>query len=397
MVGGVDTPLKVLFVTDNLLIGGAQDLVKTLAIGFRQRGVEAHVCSFLDYSGKTDVEPLTAEIEAAGVPVLTLRISNFGETEEKKKFLHYLRAHHINVVHSHLFPTDLWAGLLAKQADVPVIVYSKHETYKNKRLIDRLKASLIFNRTVDKAIATSEVTRKHLLYYEMLLPSKIGFVQNPVDTEQFKFSAAERSRLRKELGVPKEALVVGNVARFVPRKGNEYFIETAAGVCRAHPDVYFMLVGYGDDEEKYRQMVTDAGIQNNFVFAISRRDLVAVFSAMDIFMFTSIWGEALSIAMLEAMATERAIVASNIGSNAEQVEDQVSGLLPTPKHWLPAAPKLDTAEMATAVIKLVDDAQLRRRLGTAARLKVLEKFSTDVILDQLETIYRDILAKKKAG
>ncbi len=394
MASEVNVPLRILFVSGNLQIGGVQDLVKTLSIGFRHREIETHVCSFQDHYAKTEPEPLSAEITAAGVPVLTLRTSDRKDAGARKKFLDYLKTHKINVVHSHMSPTDLWSSLFAREAGVPVIVYSKHETYRDKSFRVRLKASLGLNLATDKAIATSEVTKRHMLHYEMLLPGKIGLVQNPVDTDKFRFSTAERSSLRKELGVPEKALVVGNVARFVARKGNEYFIETAARVCRERPDVYFMLVGYGEDEQKYRQMVADAGIKANFVFAISRRDLVAVFSAMDIFLFTSLWGEALSIAMLEAMAMERAIVASNVGSNAEQIEDGISGLLPSPKNWTPAADNIDTAELAIAVNKLIDDAPLQRRLGAAARQRVVERFSTDVILDQLENMYRDILKRK---
>lgn len=386
--------INILYVINNLLIGGAQELIKTLSLNLDRELFNVSVCSLIEYDGKGEKEPLTEEIAAGGVDITTLHMKGWRDNKEKKKLIRLLKEKETDVIHSHLYPSDLWASYIAKSAGVPVKIFSKHETYYNKSLLRRLLHFLIYNVCVDKALASSEITKDHLIKYGMINPLKIGKIYNPIDTERFNPLKISGGKAREEFGIPPDAPVIGNVSRFVPRKGIEFFIETCFKVSKVIPESWFILVGYGEDEYKYRELVKFYDIQERFIFVGARRYKPDVVSAIDIFLFTPIWGEALPIVMLDAMSMKKAIVASNVCSNRELITNEVSGLLPVPETWSPAVDKLDTTVLADSVIRLLKAPELCESFGKQARLRAEKIFGLPVIIKQLEALYIKLLRQK---
>lgn len=386
--------INVLYVIDNLLIGGAQELVKTLSLNLNRELFNVSVCSLVGYDSKSDKEPLSDEITSGGVDVTTLYMKGWRDKKEKEKFIELLKEKEIDIIHSHLYPTDLWASRLGKSAGVPVRIYTKHDTYHNKFLLIRLRNAFYYNNCVDTAQAISDISEKHLKEYEFVNPSKIIKIYNPVDTDAFNPFSFSGEKVREELGIPLDVPLVGNVSRFVPRKGNEFFIETAMKVLKKNPDCRFFLIGWGEDENKYRDLIKSYGIQDRFIIAVARRDIPEILSAIDIFLFTPLWGESLPITVLEAMSMGKAIIASNVCSNRELVEHEVSGLLPTPEKWSLTDNMLEAGRLADSVLRLIDNPALREDFGKQARLRTEKTFGVPVIMKQLEGLYKRLLREK---
>jgi glycosyltransferase involved in cell wall biosynthesis len=390
-----DKKFNVLYVIENLLIGGAQELVKTFSSNLNRNLFNVSVCSLCGYAGKKDREPLTEEITASGVNVTTLFLKGWRDKKEKKNFVRLLKEKEIDIVHSHLYPTDLWASRLAKNAGVPVTIFTKHETYHNKLLPIRLKNAFFYNKYVDSALAISDISKNHLQKYEFINPSKIQTIFNPVDTVRFSPSDFSGSKVRKEFDIPPEVPLIGNVSRFVRRKGIEFFFETALKVLKEIPESRFILVGWGEDESMYRDLIKSYRIENNFKIAVDRRDIPEILSAIDIFLFTPIWGESLPITLLEAMSMGKAIVASNVCSNREIIINESSGLLPAPEKWSLTADKLETDKLANSVIRFIKNPLLRENFGKNARDRAKEIFSVSIIMKQLENLYLSLLRREK--
>ena len=123
-----DNKINILYVIENLFIGGAQELVKTFSLNLKRELFNVSVCNLYGYEIEGDKEPLKEEIRSQGIDVTTLHMRRWRDKVEKKKFVRLLKEKDIEIVHSHLYPTDLWASRLAKQAGVPVILLTKHET-----------------------------------------------------------------------------------------------------------------------------------------------------------------------------------------------------------------------------------------------------------------------------
>ena len=124
-----------------------------------------------------------------------------------------------------------------------------------------------------------------------------------------------------------------------------------------------------------------------------RRDIPQVLGAMDIFLFPSLW-EGFGIALAEAMASGKAIVASNVGPIPELIEDGISGLLPTPRPWLVETNSLDTDALVDAVDILIRDVALRNQMGKAACERAKTLFNASIFVRQMENVYTE-LAKSK--
>lgn len=384
--------INLLYVVHNLIIGGGQQLVKLLALNVDRARFNPMVLSLIDYAGKSDVEPLTDEIRDSGVEVFTLYMNKLRGDPERDRFMEIIREKQVDVVHSHIYHTDLWASLMAKEAGVKVILYTKHDTYKNKPMKVRVQNALLYNRSVDMAFSISKTSFRHMWAYEFIFPWKIRMMYNPIDTALFD-PAVVKTDLRAEYGIPPDAPVIGSVTRLVAGKGVDNFIRVCDKVSKVLPEAWFLMVGYGAKEDEYKKLASSLNMKN-FIFTGSRRDVPQALNTLDVFMFTPVSGEGLPMVMLEAMSMEKAIVASNTCSNPELVTDGVSGLLPTPAKWSLSVEGLDEDALAQAAIRLIKDPGLRERLGGSARQSVRERFDIVPVMRKLEGHYERILRRK---
>jgi glycosyltransferase involved in cell wall biosynthesis len=386
--------INVLFSISNLLIGGAQQSVKNFALSLNKEKFNVFVCSSRDYPGKGETEPLTKEIEKGGIEVINLKLTRFRESSEKQKFIKVLKEKKIDILHSMLDPFDRWGSVYAKEAGVPVTIIKKAATYllENSFRV-RMTNKIIDTCFIDKFISVSKTVNDYLIEYESVNPKKTILIPNPVDASFFSPANGDRMKIREEIDIKPETILVGNTSRFVVRKGIEYFLKTAAEICKQDLDVKFVLVGWGGEEERLKNLTLSLNIEKRVLFIKSRRDIVDLLSAFDIFLFTPLSGEGLPNSMLEAMAMAKPIVASNVGSNPELIVDKISGFLPAPDNWALSVDSLNVNSLSEAVIKLVEDSTLREKLGNEARKKVLADFSVDVVAGRLEDLYVRLLKR----
>jgi len=384
--------INVLFSISNLLIGGAQQSVKNFALSLNKERFNVFVCKT---KGFNVGESLSKEIKKGGGEIFDLRLTDFRKPSDKRKFIDLLKEIEIDVLHSMLDPFDRWGSVYAKQAGVPVTIIKKTSTYlSNNALETRIVNNIIDNFFIDKFISVSKTVNNYLTKYENVAPKKIVLIPNPVDTKHFAPENGDRLKIRAELGIKPETILVGNTSRFVERKGIKYFLKTAAEVCKQNLDVKFILAGWGKEEKCLKELALSLNIENEVLFIKPRRDIVNLLSAFDIFLFTPLTGEGLPNAVLEAMSMSKAIVASNLGPNSELIEDKINGLLPTPSTRKISVSFLDTKELSKAVLKLAKDSALREKLGFEARKKAIAYFSIDVVVEKLENLYTKLINEK---
>lgn len=192
---------------------------------------------------------------------------------------------------------------------------------------------------------------------------------------------------RGSLGIPDDALVIGSVANLVPMKGYPYLLEAMAQLRTMFPHLWLVAVGGGDkaNQQELHLQAKRLGIADRVVFAgyqPSARTWIPVF---DLFVLSSIWGEAATIAVLEAMAEGKAVVASAVGGVPELVVDGVTGRLVPPKS---------SDKLAEAIADLLGLPELRKRMGEAGRERVEKLFSFRAELENLQELYPNIVKDK---
>jgi glycosyltransferase involved in cell wall biosynthesis len=239
---------------------------------------------------------------------------------------------------------------------------------------------------VARVLAVSSVIRRNVIATTPVPPERVTVLHDAVDTRRFNPATVDPRAFRRALGLADDAIVVGCLGRFSPGKGHEDLLHAAAVVRDHHPSVRFVVVGEASlGEEDYARGVRDLAsrlrLNDAVLFTGFRPDVPEVMASFDIFAFPS-HAEAFGMALIEAMAMQKAVVASSSDGVLDIVQQGVSGLLVPPKNPL---------ALALAITRLVESPDQRTRLGQGARERVVEHFDQQKQIDALEGIYASLL------
>ena len=271
-----------------------------------------------------------------------------------------------------------WGRLAARLAGVPVIASALHSTGWPDRVqfANRLLAPI-----TDAFIAVAEPHGRYLAAHEGCTAAKIRVIPNGVDVERFR-PRPPNETLRTEFGLAAGAPVVGIVAALRPEKNHALFLRAAARVRRAVPNARFLIVGDGPQRGELEALAKSLSISDAVRFLGTRSDVPEVLSLIDVLALSS-HIEANPVSILEAMAAEKPVVATRVGSVDKAVHDGRSGYLVSPGS---------EEELAGRLIELLRDRARAAAFGRAGRQHVLEHASIQRMVagyeDLLEGIYR---------
>lgn len=366
--------LKVAHLIKGLGRGGAESLLpQTLAR--RGDGFDYTVGYLLPWK-----DALVGEVEAAGASVRCLGgRSNLGLLARVPAVARWLREERADVVHAHLPLAGVVARLAGRAAAVPV-VYTEHNLQKRYHLATRWANRLTWRlqrRVVAVSGEVAESIRHHL---GTRVP--VTVVRNGIDTEGPAPTPAEVAALRARWGIAADAPVVGTVAVLRRQKRLDLWLAAARRLRAERPACRFLIVGDGPLRGELEAEAQRLGIAEAVVFAGLQSPVASYVAACDVMMISSEF-EGLPLALLEAMAAERAVVATRVGGIPEVVEDGTSGVL---------VPFGDPDALAAAAGALLVDPERRALLGAAARQRVGAEFGVARMARELESIYRQVAA-----
>ncbi|HLH77059.1 MAG TPA: glycosyltransferase family 4 protein, partial [Candidatus Binataceae bacterium] len=213
---------------------------------------------------------------------------------------------------------------------------------------------------------------------------RIAIIPSGVDCSHFKPpQAAQRAAARRALGARDDELLIGAVGSLEARKGHRHLIDALALLSRRGLAPRLLLAGEGSQRQALQAQADAAGLTGRVALLGGLADPRALFWAIDIFAHPST-KEGLGVALLEAMACGQAVVASAAGGMPEIVEHERSG-------WLvaPGAP----AALADALAALAGSPHLRARMGEAARMRIVERFSLQAMARGTMALYEEVLLK----
>jgi glycosyltransferase involved in cell wall biosynthesis len=234
-------------------------------------------------------------------------------------------------------------------------------------------------------VAVSESEAKVALAEKLVGPDRVIVIPNGIEPEAFTPRAETKERIRAELGIPLDAAVIGCAARLTAQKDPECLVRVVRDVMRrAKRQVYLVWVGDGELAGNVARLVRACGIDRHCRLLGYRRDVHDVLCAFDVFALTSRY-EGLPYALLEAMALRLPVVATDVVGTRDVVTNGVNGFL---------APLGDEVALATALLRLVDDAALRAKLGDHGRQLVAEQFTLADMARRLEMLYADVADRR---
>lgn len=340
--------------------------------------------------------PFVAEIEAAGIRHLSWHRSTRAwdirsDASSFVELLAILRRESFDLVHTHNPKPGIIGRIAARRAGVPCVVNTVHGLYATqddplRRTVPVLALEALAARASDLELYQSEE--------DLVWAERIGFgggrrvlLGNGIDIRAFdasNVSPERRAEVRRELGVPDGALLVGTVARLVAEKGVRDFLA-AARTLRADKTRFVVVGPLEPDKPDAIGEEELADPPHGVVFTGWREDVRDILAAMDIFVLAS-WREGLPRSAIEAAAMGKPLVLTDIRGCREVARAGVEGLLVRPR---------DPARLAKAVALLLDDPSLRARLGDAARTRAREHFDERRVFDVLVDEYERLLSRKR--
>lgn len=291
----------------------------------------------------------------------------------------FIRANCFDVVHANDLYANLFAVPAAKWAGVRVIVSSQRDmsdsawyTPARRRVLRRIQ------RMSTHVLVNSAAIRSQLLQEERFESDRVCIVYNGIDVE--RYGSDERQVRTTELGsfLPGAKLIVmvANMHRDV--KGHCELLMAAQKVCREHPRALFLLVGDGEMRGTFEGQARSAGLENSVRFLGHRTDVAEILTHCHIGVLAS-RAEGLPNAVMEYMASGLATIATSVGGVPEIVENEVNGILVAPRN--PDA-------LSDAILRVLNDEDLRRRLGKAGRETMQLKCGFASLLRNLRNIYQ---------
>jgi glycosyltransferase involved in cell wall biosynthesis len=231
-------------------------------------------------------------------------------------------------------------------------------------------------RCFSRIVTVSEYMKHELVEKKGVAADRISVIPNGVEPREFE-ALPTRTQARAELGLDENTMAVGLVGRLHHLKGADYFIEAIPRVLASKPDVKFILIGAGPEEQSLKALAEERGIAGRVRFAGYRRDARRLMPAFDVIVLPS-RDEAQSISLLEAMACRRPVVAAKVGGVPEVVDDGITGLL---------YPAGNVQALAEAILTLLNDGARRKAMGEAGRQRVADRFSRQSMLRETVALY----------
>lgn len=365
-------PLRVMFVQTSMPVGGAETLLVNLIRRLDRSRFAPELCC-LKQPG-----PLGEEL-ADEIPVHANLLAGKYDLRVLPrlwKLFRMLRADAVITVGAG--DKMFWGRLAARCAGVPVVASALHSTgwpdgigWLNRRLTP----------ITDAFIAVAPSHGQFLVDVERLPKEKVHVIPNGVDTDRFAM-LPDQEAIRRQLGLGSAAPVVTIVAALRPEKNHELFLAAAARVRQRIADARFLVVGDGPRRGDLERVAKRLEVDDAVHFLGSRDDVPAILTVTDVFCLSS-HNEANPVSILEAMSVGRPVVATDVGSVSETVDDGQTGLLVAPG---------DEADAANALCELLLDPLRRQKMGDEARRRVVARWSDGAMVrgyeELVETVYR---------
>ena len=374
--------LKVMQIVNDLDVGGAQEVVRTLVENLSLLGCTPVVCAFKD-------GPLRQDIEALGIPVEILperRYSVFSlpsflyEIIGYRKLLNNIvKKYQIDIIQTHILRSMDFLVLSLKSQHGPKVFWTFHnelfdlredhlDKYQWLLKPKRLSHHLLYrigSKWVDGIIAVSQDVKTALIDTMRGIPSeKITVICNSVDVQRY-IKDFNRDQIRHDLGfnpITKLGIVV---ATFKKQKGHQYLIKAASRVTDQYPNFHLLFVGDGELREELKSLTKKLNLEDHIHFLGTRRDIASLLAASDLFILPSLW-EGLPMALIEAMASEMPIVATDVSGTKQAIIDGISGILVRSGN---------SRELEFAIRKILDDSKFAKKMGKSARFRVESSYS----------------------
>ncbi|HLV31551.1 MAG TPA: glycosyltransferase [Chitinispirillaceae bacterium] len=364
--------IKILQVTHDLEMGGLQKVI-------------VNICRNIDKS-KFDISVLclrkkgafSTEIEQLGVPVTIIPQKQAGtDYFTFLKIARFFKQNKPDVVHTHNTQPLIEGGIAALISGVKRVIHTDHaKIYPDRRRY--MIAEWFISHFVSKIVGVSDYTSRELHEYERISRSKITTILNGIDPVFFSININKINK-KKEFDILSKGPILGIISRLITIKGIGNLLKSMPAIIKNHPDSCLIVAGDGPSKHDLMKQTISLGIVKNVLFIGPRSDIAQLLKLFDILVLPSL-KEGLPMILLEAMAAECPIIASNVGGIPEIIENKINGLLVEPGN---------IADLTKAILGLLADPLLRKTIIHNNISAVHKKYTAAIMTEKYQKLYSD--------
>ncbi|MDE3074163.1 MAG: glycosyltransferase family 4 protein [Chloroflexota bacterium] len=382
---------KVVRIIARLNVGGPA--IHTILLAQRLRpAYDTVLVSGLETAAEGDMLGLA---ERLGVPVVRIpelgrEINLAGDAMALLKLRALIRRERPDIVHTHTAKAGLLGRLAARWCRVPVVVHTFHGHVfrgyfgpRQTRLFLAMERALAL--MTDRILTVNQQQRGELIGYRIASPAKILAMRLGLDLEPLATSSASGAAVRAKWRIPPEAPLVGIVARLVPVKGHELFLDAAAEIQRHRPDIHFAVIGDGERRAELEAYAKAHGAR--VIFTGWETDLPEVYAALDAVCLTSL-NEGSPVALIEALTAGKPVVSTAAGGVVDLIQDGETGLLVRERN---------AGDFAAALLRVLDSPREAQAMGSRGRAAVYPAYDIGRLAADMDALYRDLLSRKRTA
>jgi glycosyltransferase involved in cell wall biosynthesis len=373
--GTYEMKRRVLHVINNLKMGGAESLLYYMLTYLQNQLYYDHDVAVLFEEG-----PFATALKRQGISVIRLGSRPHGNPWAFFRLVVHLRSNDYDLVHVQLFPAGLMMAFTSMLFPHIPTIYTEHNVWNRRRgstfwkLVDRFTYS-----RYRRVLAVSDQVGRALTEWIPSVESRLAVLPNAVALSRFGHCAGdEPQRLRSELEIATTTKILLFAGRLARAKGIDVLLDALSVLEGNH---VLLIAGVGPLQDELSAKARRVGVERRVRFLGFREDIPRLLRLTDVFVLPSRW-EGTPIAILEAMAAQKPIVASAVGGITEVIRDGREGLL---------VPVEDAKAIARAVKTLLNDADLANQLALNAKQRVTECYSVPVMSNRLLKIYESVL------
>ncbi len=360
---------NILYLITEFDTGGAENMLLRLASGINKNKFNVSACCL---TGRGEIGE---KLSRAGVKVYYLDMKGKLDFAAFVRLIKLLKKTRPDILHSFLFHANFMGRIAGRISRVPAIVSSVRVSEKQQPL--HIIGERLTHPLADRILCVSKAVMEFMAG-NGIPRGKMRVIPNGVDLNKFKVKY-DSAEVKKELGIPANAKVVGTVSRLTLQKRIDRFLDCAKIILEKMPGVFFVVAGKGELENELKSYAEKIGISEKVRFLGFRHDVQRVLSVFDVFMLTSSW-EGMPVSLLEAMAMGRPAVVSDVEGSSEIVVDGKNGFL---------ARGGDPDVFARLALRLLENPETAKAVGEKA-VERAGDYSADMMVKRNEDLYSDL-------
>ncbi len=375
-------PIHVFHILHHMKMGGVEHLVYDLTKAFQKLNIKTTICCLDGLLGE-----LGEQLKKIGIDIVVLNRRPGFDLKLIFALARLIKELNPDIIHAHQYTPYFYgvtASILAKKKET---IFSEHgRLYPDKLRIKRV----IYNRLIllpytKRITVDSNHLKNALVHYEKIPSNRIKILPNGIKLEPFS-SITPENRLvkRNELGIKDDEFAIGMIARLDPIKDHNTLIRAFKIVCENYSNIKLFLAGKGPLYNDIKALIDSLGLSEKAILLGYYEDLYGLLNALDLYILSSHL-ESAPLGVMEAMAAELPVIATNAGGTGEIIVDGKDGYLVPPR---------DSKKMAEAIIRVINNPKEAKEVAKRGKEKIYNYYSFDRMVQDYKNLYLELVARR---